>query len=209
MITFGKDAEAMWTKSQLKSKKTMAAAVKFVGGVKPVSLGTDLVAGLAAATTGLTKFEGFERQVVVLTDGLCNLTLPELEIYLNMTKDKMMRIFCLGYGPASLRLCQRLSSVGRGSYVVAEATQDSEKLFKPALDELIKCVLQPPTVMTNMELKFCSFNDVFLDRSSLEACFEGQRINFICTLPPEVSKVSGKVGLFLGEGAVQVMKKKP
>lgn len=194
----------MWPKSQLKSKKTAAAAGKFVGGLKPTSPGSDFVGALAAAANGLARFDGFERNVVVLTDGLGTLTLPELEVYLNMTKDKVMRIFCLGYGPSSLRLCLRLSSVGRGAYVVADAVQDSEKLFKPALDELMKCVTQPPTVMTNLELKFCSFNDVYLDRNALDACFEGQRVNFMCTLPPEVGKISGKIGLFLGEGAVQV-----
>jgi hypothetical protein len=203
IVSFGSESEIIWSKSQLKSKKTVAAATKSVSGFKAVGQSTNVIGAFSAATN-LPKFEGFDRQVVLLTDGLANLALPELEVYLNLTKEKTLRIFCVGYGPASLRLCQRLASVGRGIAVISESVEDTEKSFKPLLDELMKCLLQPPTTMTNLELKFSSFNDVYLDRSTLEACFEDQRINFICTLPPEVSKISGKVGLFLGEGANQV-----
>lgn len=110
--------------------------------------------------------------------------------------------------------------MGRGTYLVAESPSDNEKTIKPALDELIRHILQPPTALVNLDLKVltkqakisfvCSENykassmDLYLDRSTLEACFEGQRLNLIVLLPPETKKVSGKIGLFLGEGSVQV-----
>ncbi len=197
-----KPADLMWPKSQLKNKKTSAAATKWVAGLKPTGSETDVVGALQAVVQ-LPKFEGVDRQVVMLTDGHALPTLSEFEIYLNLAKSKEMRAFCVGYGSSSIRLCSRLSCVGRGTFVVAEAFE-TEKSFKTALDELMKCILQPPTVMTNLDLKGCSFMDVMLDRSQLDACFEGQRLNCFITLPPGVTQVSGKVALYLGEGAAQV-----
>lgn len=64
VILFGKEAECMWPKSQLKSKKTSAAAVKFIGAAKPASPGSDMIEGLNAAMSGLVRFgDGFDRQV--------------------------------------------------------------------------------------------------------------------------------------------------
>jgi serine/threonine protein phosphatase PrpC len=204
IITFGKTSgpEVMWPKSQLRSKKSAAAAVKYAGSLKATGGNSDIVGGLQAVAD-LQKFDGFDRQCVVLTDGHINLGTSDFESYLGMAKAKVMRIFCVGYGASALRLCARLSGVGRGVCAVSEAG-DSEKHFKPALEELLNCVLQPPTVSTNVELKKSTVREDLLDKSSLDACFEDHRLNLFFTLPPGVRKVEGIIELFLGEGSASV-----
>ena len=203
LITFGKGSpEVLWPKSQLKSKKTAAAATKHLDKLKPVGELSDLVAGLQAAV-GLTPFDGFARQAVVLTDGMMNMGLSDFETFLEVAKKRLIRIFCVGFGPASVRICNRLASVGRGISVVAEPWV-TEKQFKVALDEVLECALQPPTTTTNLELKACSMLSEVEDVSVIDACFAGHRLNVFCALPPSVQAISGKVFLYLGEGSSEI-----
>ena len=90
VVIFGQQTESLWPKSQLKNKKTASAAAKFLEKFKNFQSDTDVLLGLQEVCK-LPKFDGFDRQCILFTDGHANLGLSELEMFIEMAKAKGMK----------------------------------------------------------------------------------------------------------------------
>lgn len=201
----GNQCESLWPKSQLKTKKTEASAKKFVKGVKIaddcVCEGTPAAVALQAAMD-LPRTDGYSREAVLFSDGIFNMAPEEFAAVSEVVRGKALRIFCVGYGASAFRLCLRLSSVGHGTYLMTDATE-TEKQFLAQIPSFVEEVLQPPTVMSKLELKGLTSGPV-LDTSPVNACFQNRRVSVFIAFEPGNVPCSGKVALLMGDATVSM-----
>ena len=127
IIGFGSDYKALWPESQLFTQNSLQEALRYMEGVDADMGGTEILAPLQFVYTSMPEREGYDRKVLLFTDG--GATGKEQMLKLARSKKATVQLFTFGIGHGvDADLVKELAASGDGQCLLVPADEPQMKI---------------------------------------------------------------------------------